>query len=219
MLRKVQVSLGRLRPNLCGRSLGYKKLCFKLRRQNSICFTFKLRSDLMLRPLNFAITSRCYPLIWKTAVIKPLFKKDKLDSIQFKNYRPISLLPVSAKILEKHLNAQLSIYLEQQQLLDPTQYGFRSYHGSETALITAANNIRTLADVGQTMRLILLDLSSAFDTISSNKLIDRRQEFGVTDSALKLLASFLTNRSQKVKMDQFNLDPILNCCGVHRGPL
>lgn len=132
----------------------------------------------MLRPLNCAITARCYPLIWKTAVIKPLLKKVKLDSIQFKNYRPISFLPVPAKILEKHLNAQLSIYLEQQQLLDPSQYGFRSCHGSETALITAANNIRTLIDVGQTVLLILLDLSSAFDTISSNKLITGIRNLG-----------------------------------------
>ncbi|KAJ1118565.1 hypothetical protein NDU88_006756, partial [Pleurodeles waltl] len=75
------------------------------------------------------------------------------------NFRPISLLPFPAKVIEKAVNKQLTNFLEDNNLLDPSQSGFRANHSTETALIAVTDDIRTLMDNGETTALILLDLS------------------------------------------------------------
>lgn len=134
-----------------------------------------------------------------------------------KNYRPISLLPVPAKILEKHLNLHLSTYLEDHQLLDDSQHGFRSDHSTETALTVVFNNIRQQVDAGHTTLLILLGLTAAFDTISPFRLAGRLQEIVIEGLILNLLTSFLMERSQRVKMGQFFSAPKQLFCGVPQG--
>lgn len=84
--------------------------------------------------LNAAILEGLYPTLCKTAVVKPLLKKPSLDPAELKNYRPISLLPVPAKILESYLNSHLWAYLNDHQLLDGSQHGFRSHHSTEKGL-------------------------------------------------------------------------------------
>ena len=104
-----------------------------------------------------------------------LLKKPSADPGELKNFRPISLLPFPARVLEKAINMQLTKHLE----LNNPQYGFRANHSTETALIAATDDIRILLDRGETEALILLDLLAAFDTVSHQTLINRLHQTGI----------------------------------------
>lgn len=152
---------------------------------------------------NVSIKTSVFPLKWKKAYIKPLLKKPSADVSEMKNYRPISLLPIFSKVMEKFINNQLIEHLEHNNLLDPSQSGFRTGCSTEAALVEVTDNIRLHLDKGTPTMLVLLDLSAAFDTISHNILLRRLKECGVEGKALAWLRSFLSNRLQLVKMDSF----------------
>lgn len=144
-------------------------------------------------------------------------KKPTLDPREEKNYRPIASLPFPSKLIEKIMNRQLTDYIDQHQLLDDTQFGFRKGHRTETALIKATEEIRTILDKGGAAILILLDLSVAFDTVDHSILIDRVTSMGLHNKARALLISFLANRTQSVKLGEFLSPTFTLPCGVLQG--
>ena len=74
------------------------------------------------------------------------------------NYRPISILPVLSKILEKVVNFQLQQYLKKFDLLSPGQSGFRQHHSTESAVIYFTDEIRRNVDAGRLTGALLVDL-------------------------------------------------------------
>ncbi len=124
------------------------------------------------------------------AVIKPLIKKTQLDPKNLVNYRPISNLPFLSKILEKVVSSQLYSFLEKNGICEEFQSGYRPYHSTETALIIVTNDLLLSSDRGCISLLVLLDLSTAFDTINHNILLNRLENFvGISGSQVK--SSFL----------------------------
>ncbi len=82
------------------------------------------------------------------------------------------------------------------------QSGFRKYHSTETALLKVQNDILLSMDRQEVCFLVLLDLSSAFDAIDHKAIIEvLEHQFGVTDKALEWIKSFLSNRKQRVDLD------------------
>ena len=80
--------------------------------------------------INYSINNAVFPRTWKTAKVTPLFKKG--DSSDVNNYRPISVLPVLSKIVERHVHSNLYAYLSENKLLFSNQSGFRKYYSTET---------------------------------------------------------------------------------------
>ena len=74
-----------------------------------------------------------FPNLWKLAKVIPLFKKE--DPLLAKNYRPVSLLPILSKVLEKVVFKQVMSYLDQNELLHPSHHGSRADHSTTTAVI------------------------------------------------------------------------------------
>ncbi len=132
--------------------------------------------------------------------VTPIIKKPGSDPKDFNNYRPISNLPFTAKILERTVTTQLQDHLQNNNLFEPFQSGFRSKHCTETALVKITNDLLRAADSGLLSILILLDLSAAFYTISHPVLLERLAGTGVTGTALKWFNSYLTDRKQFVQM-------------------
>ena len=151
--------------------------------------------------INISISQATLPSSHKRAIIRPRLKKPGLDSSDPANYRPVSNLSFVSKLIERVIHRQLSTFVETNQLLPPTQSGFRRFHSTETAVVKVYNDIVTVLDAGLITALLLLDFSAAFDCVDPSILLQVLElKFGMTASALKWIASFLTDRTHSVRV-------------------
>ncbi len=124
----------------------------------------------------------------KLGKISPIYKKD--DPILFTNYRPISVLPVLSKVIERLMYNRLMDYLKNNNILSEYQFGFREKYGTHLALILLENKIATAIDEGKYSICLCLDLSKAFDTIDNKILLKNLEHYGVR--GLSLMDEFLS---------------------------
>ena len=146
--------------------------------------------------INVSLETGYIPREWKVARVVPLFKSGKITDLD--NYRPISILPVASKILERAVHAQLYKYLTACHYLSPYQCGFRKNHSTETAAIAFTDSVRRNMDQGLLTGSIFIDLSKAFDTIDQSVLLNKLMKYGVKDLELKWFNNYLLCRSQVV---------------------
>ena len=162
-----------------------------------------------------------FPTCWKSAVVLPLLKKPGLD-LQIENFRPVSNLQFISKLVEKAVALQLQSHLSLKGLYPIAQSAYRKYHSTETALLKVKNDILMAINKQCVTLLVLLDLSSAFDTLNHQTLLNTlHSEFGIDGTALLWFKSYLFNRSQQVSIhgklsQKFDLDggvPQGSCLG------
>ena len=146
--------------------------------------------------INTSIVNELFPEIWKHAIIKAIHKSGDKDEPS--NFRPISLLPVLSKILEKVISIQLIDYLESNKLINDSQYAYRQKLSTEDALMSITEDLYKNFDDGKISLLILLDLSKAFDSVSHEILFDKLRKLGIDPTWFK---NYLKNRQQSVKLD------------------
>ena len=103
------------------------------------------------------------------------------------NYRPISVLPVLSKILEKHVHFSLISYLNKYKLLHPTQSGFRSAHSCETALVNRIDRWLRSLDNGHLVGVVLVDFKKAVDLVDHKILLQKLKIYNMSDTSLKLI--------------------------------
>ena len=181
---------------------------------------FSCLADELIQIINTSLSSGVFPETLKSAVIKPLLKKNGLDPLVLNNYRPISELSNIGKAIEIVAHEQISDHLTQNDLFDDFQSGFRPLHSTETALIKVLNDIRINTDSGKISVLVLLDLSAAFDTVDHDILIDRLKTWvGLSDTALNWFRSYLENRNYYVSIGNFVSNNIKMSCGVPQGSI
>ncbi|KAF2352939.1 Reverse transcriptase domain [Trinorchestia longiramus] len=132
------------------------------------------------------------------------------------NYRPISLLPVLSKILEKVISNQLSTYLDKSNLLHPNQYAYRKHTSTQDALLNIPQKIYSDIDTKNVTLLLLLDLSKAFDSVEHKRLLQKISNLGI---ATQWFQSYLANRSHAVKLENTISLPIQNDIGVPQGSI
>ena len=118
---------------------------------------------------NRSLSKGVFPECWKTALIIPVHKKG--DPFDIANYRPISLLPLFSKILEKLALSQLSCYLSDGNLLSNKQHGFRCRRSTETALGHLSGLISEAKKKKLHTILVTIDFSKAFDVLDVNVLL------------------------------------------------
>ena len=145
----------------------------------------------------------------------PLFKSG--FSAEIDNYRPISILPILLKILEKMVYEQLIYYLESNNLLSDYQSGFRSNRSTELAVTYFTDLIRKEADCGKVTGAVFIDLSKAFDTVSHSGLLNRLSHYGIQDRELQWLTDYLFLRKQKVHYNGVLSEPSPVFTGVPQG--
>ena len=164
-------------------------------------FFVKLAADYIAQPLahiiNTSFQHRKFPEKWKRAIVRPI-PKVKNPTLPT-DYRPISLLTVFSKILEKAAAFQIVEYLHRKSLQDPKQSAYRSNHSTTTALLKITDDIYNALDDGELTLLVLLDYSKAFDTINHRILFAKLKALGFTFEAISWVVGYLTDRKQKVK--------------------
>ena len=136
-----------------------------------------------------------FPQIWKQVNVVPVHKKSSKQLKQ--NYRPISLLPIFGKILEKLMFDSLYEHLNVNNLLNPNQSGFRPADSTINQLLSIVHTIFTAFDCNPTLdvRSVFLDISKAFDRVWHDGLIYKLQCCGIRDDLLKIIRSFLQTES------------------------
>ena len=151
--------------------------------------------------INYSLSEGSFPNSFKTAHVTPLHKKPTLPKNNLKNYRPVSNLNYISKLIEKVVAAQIHEHLKTNKLNNHYQSAYRAGHSTESALLIIQNDILRAMDRGKVTALTLLDLSAAFDTIDQTLLVTRLKNwFGLSGVVIEWLASYLTNRSQVIKI-------------------
>ena len=117
--------------------------------------------------MNTFLESGTVPSLFKNAIVTPLIKKPSLDQNVLKNYRPVSNLPFLSKILEKVVSKNLAVHKTENNLEVPLQSSYRENHSTEAALLKVHNDVVHALDDGECVFLVLLDLSTVFDTIDN----------------------------------------------------
>ena len=140
-----------------------------------------------------------FPDQLKQSTIIPLFKSG--DRKTLANYRPISLTSNIAKVFEKAMKNRLVKYLEKFNLISCNQYGFRRARGTHDALFELTKYITSALDEGDKCIAVFLDLAKAFDTVSHDLLLKKLESVGVRGIAHNWFNTYLTNRTQTVKID------------------
>ena len=150
---------------------------------------------------NASLATGNVPSSFKNAVVTPLIKKQGLDTDMPQNYRPVSNLPVLSKLLECAVFSQLQVHVDACKLLPPQQSAYRRGHSTETALVKVYSDLVRALDDGHQAVLALLDMTAAFDTVDHSILLQRLYHtFRITDGALDWFTSYLSNRSQSVRL-------------------
>ena len=153
---------------------------------------------------NYCIDIGEFPQEFKNANIIPVHKKkEKSDKT---NYRPVSILPNLSQIYEKLLYNQLYDYFD--KILLPSQSGFRKGYSSQHCLLAMSENFKKSADDGNEFGALLTDLSKAFDCIDHKLLVAKFFRYGVSPSALNLIHSYLSNKTQRIKLVIASVDEI-----------
>lgn len=168
--------------------------------------TLKVTLPVITNIINTSIETNVFPDTWKIARVKPIPKSSKVEEI--KDLRPISIVPILSKVLERIVCSQLTTYLENENILPVVQSGFRKRHGTDTALAHVIDDIITATDTGKVSALVLLDFSRAFDCISTELLIAKMSCYGVSRGVCDWFRSFLTNRRQYVEIQNLSGDII-----------
>ena len=138
-----------------------------------------------------------FPDSQKRALVRARLKKPSINPDDLNSYRPISNLTFLSKILERVVVRQFMDHADQNDLLPPRQSAYRKFHSTESAVLIVHNDIVCAIDQGQVVALVLLDLSSAFDTVDHPTLLSLLQDrFAVSDQSLSWFHSYLTNRTQ-----------------------
>ena len=155
--------------NLCkdiniSKSSAIETLASKILKDAFIVLTLQL-----VYMFNLSFVKNIFPKKWKTATVVPLFKGGNHKDVS--NYRPISLLPLPGKILEKIVHKKLSRYLELNELLCDVQCGFRKERSTVHSIVSLTDSLLEAINNNETCMAIFIDFKKAFDTINHNSLL------------------------------------------------
>ena len=140
-----------------------------------------------------------FPNFMKKAQVLPLYKKK--DPLNKENYRPVSVLPTISKIFERSMHDQLSSFMD--NYFNPFLAAFRKGFGCQSTLLRLLEDWRKALDNHECVAAILMDLSKAFDCLPHGLLIAKLRAYGLSEEAVELLESYLSDRSQQVRLGTF----------------
>ena len=157
--------------------------------------------DILKYPLaqlfNVSIENQIFPNDLKYANVTPIFKK--YENVNKENYRPISILPSISKIFERSMFKQITAFIEHKV----SQYlcGFRKGYNTQHALLRLMDKLNKSLDKKETICIVMMDLSKAFDCLSHDLLIAKLNAYGFDKCSLKLIYSYLNGRKQRIKIN------------------
>ena len=175
--------------------------------------------EVLVAPLtdvvNCSITTGVVPEAWKEGIVVPILKKG--DAKEMKNYRPVSCLTAASKVLEKVVCEQLTRFVEVHQILPNNQHGFRANRSTMTALTAMQKEWIKNSEDGLLTGVLVWDLSSAFDTLDIELFLEKIKIYGAESLTVDWFRSFLSGRTQRVRIGNSLSQPLTLVSGVPQG--
>ena len=180
----------------------------------------KVVSNIIALPIchifNLSLKEGIFPQVWKSAKVVPL-PKNKQKSFSAVNSRPISILPVLSKLMERVVLKQVLYYFSFNQLNSDFQHAYKSDHSTCTALTDMVDKWLTYTDKKLMVGAALLDFSAAFDVLDHRLLLNKLTAYGFSPNTINWMNSYLSNRRQCVFFNgSFSSFKGLHC-GVPQG--
>ena len=166
---------------------------------------------------NMSFASGIFPFELKIANVVPIFKSS--DEMVFSNYRPVSVLPVFSKLLERLVYNRLIVFITNNKLLYEYQFGFQKGKSTHLALILLVDKITEALDRGECVIGIFLDFSKAFDTVDHDILLTKLNKYGINGMALQWFRDYLSDRTQYVTYNDYKSTKEKITCGVPQGSI
>ena len=171
--------------------------------------------DILADIFNKSVELGIYPSKLKMAKVIPVFKND--DDTDPNNYRPISLLSCFNRIFEKLMYKRMKKFIEKENILCTSQYGFRQGHSTEHAILDIVNEIQSNMDKGLISCGVFIDLQKAFDTVDHTILLQKLDFYGFRGIIINWFSSYLGERTQVTAVDSLTSDISNIVCGVPQG--
>ena len=162
-----------------------------------------------------SIDSGEIPDDWKQANVVPIFKKGSKGDVN--NYRPVSLTSIVCKLFESILRDQLQIFMEENSLINNSQHGFSKGRSCLTNLIEFFDRVFEWYDQGDSVDVLYLDFSKAFDKVCHERLIRKLEKLGVRGRVQSWIREWLSGRKQRVQINGERSDWADVVSGVPQG--
>ena len=161
--------------------------------------------------INKSLQESLFPTSEKCEQIIPVFKSG--DPAILDNYRPITVVPVLSKVIEKIIYNQLSQYLESNGLLCSRQFGFRHGRSTQHAVTLLSEEVRQNIDKGLCTGAVYIDFCKAFDTVRHATFLEKLPRCGIDNAELQWIGEYLFNRKQKVIFNNTSsCEEQVTCC-------
>ena len=156
-------------------------------------------SEPLAEIFNTSFSKGVFPDKLKLAKVIPLHKGG--DQSTPKNFRPISILPIFDKILEKLMHSRLISYIKKHKILNNAQYGFQKHKSTSMAIIDLLDKVSQSLKNKSFSCCVFLDLAKAFDTVSHEILLKKLEHYGIRGISNNWFRSYLSNRKQSVSVN------------------
>ena len=200
---------------LCKEINGMKASGFDLLSSRICKDAFLVLVDKLVHIFNCSLSSSEFPESWKIAKVVPLFKGGERDDVG--NYRPVSLLPLPGKLLEKIVHSRIVGFLDDAKFLSMHQGGFRKGHSTTSTIADLTDELFEKTNHGLTTLAAFIDLKKAFDTVNQSILLKKLAKAGVRNKTLAWCRNYLTGRKQCILANGRTSSYLPIKCGVPQG--
>ena len=166
---------------------------------------------------NLSFGTESFPDAWKIANVIPLKKGG--DPTDVNNLRPVSLLPLPGKMAERIVHTHISNFLDDKELLNENQGGFRKHRLTISTTAKFIDDILIEMNERQYTVACFIDLKKAFDTINHQILMQKLPHFGINDKTCNWVQNYLENRKQKCTVNGRTSCVRDITCGVPQGSI
>jgi hypothetical protein len=149
----------------------------------------------LMNVINACIEQNCFPDVYKRNEISPIYKAK--DHFKKANYRPVGCSVAVSKIIEQLIARQVKGFFE--SVFHDKLSAYRQGMGCENVIVNLVEDWKKALDNGQIVCTLLMDLSKAFDSLPHRLLIAKLKAYGFSVQACQLIATYLSNRKQRVK--------------------
>ena len=173
--------------------------------------------ELITMSIHASLITYIVPKSMKTLLYHPHYKKNTLNHSNLSSYRPISQLSSISKTLERIVSAQLIHYITTNSIIDKFKSAYLPHLSTESALHIIINDLLLSLDNKAPCYHLLLDLSSAFDTLNHDIIALRLNQIGIHGQVHSWFMSFFSLRSYTVKINSSFSTPFISTHGVPQG--